>query len=110
MAAASTSFTRTPESAQITTLPIVLVTTALSGILQPLTVFPDALATIARLLPVTPVIELVQLGLAGTTWDGEVVAGGELWSAALQPLAVLAVWVVVGGVAAARGFRWAPRR
>lgn len=110
LAAASTSFTRTPESAQITTLPIVLVNTALSGILYPLTIFPDALATVARLLPVTPVIELVQLGLTGTTWEGKAVAGGELWSAALQPLAVLAAWVVIGGVAAARGFRWAPRR
>lgn len=110
LAAASTSFTRTPESAQITTLPIVLVNTALSGLLYPISVFPDWLATVARLLPVTPVIELVQLGLAGTTWDGETVSGGDLWAAALQPAAVLAVWLVVAGVAAARGFRWAPRR
>jgi len=110
LAAASTSFTRTPEAAQITTLPIVLVNTALSGILYPLSIFPEALATVARFLPVTPVIELLQLGLAGTTWDGEVVSGGELWSSALQPLAVLAAWIVVGAVVAAKGFRWAPRR
>jgi ABC-2 type transport system permease protein len=109
LAAASTLFTRTPESAQITTLPLMVATTALSGLLYPISTLPDTLATVARLLPVTPVIELLQLGLAGRTWDGEVVDAGGAWSAAVLPLAVLAGWLAVGAVAA-RGFRWAPRR
>ncbi|MCZ2829081.1 ABC transporter permease [Modestobacter sp. VKM Ac-2986] len=109
LAVASTLFTRTPESAQITTLPLMLASTSLSGLLYPISGFPDTLATVARLLPVTPVIELLQLGLAGRTWDGDVVDAGGAWSAAGLPLAVLAGWLVVGLVAA-RGFRWAPRR
>ena len=109
LAAASTIFTRTPESAQITTLPLMVATTSLSGLLYPLSELPDTLATVARLLPVTPVIELLQLGLAGRTWDGELVDAGGAWSAALLPFAVLAGWLLVGTVAA-RGFRWAPRR
>jgi ABC-2 type transport system permease protein len=110
LATASTLFTRTSESAQITTMPLVLVATLGSGLFFPLTVLPDALAAGARLLPVTPVVELVQLGLAGRTWDGTAVAGADLWWAALGPLAVLLAWVAVAGAVTARWFRWAPRR
>jgi ABC-2 type transport system permease protein len=110
LATASTVFTRTPESAQITTLPVVMGATALSGLFFPLSVLPEGLATVARLLPLTPVVELLQLGVAGRTWDGEVVAGAELWWAALAPLGVLLAWVAIAGFATARWFRWAPRR
>jgi len=110
LATASTVFTRTPESAQITTLPVVVVATALSGLFFPLSALPEGLATVARLLPVTPVVELVQLGLAGRTGDGEVVAGVELWWAALGPLGTLLAWTVLAALATARWFRWAPRR
>ena len=110
LATASTVFTRTPESAQITTLPVVMGATVLSGLFFPLSVLPEGLATVARLLPLTPVVELLQLGVAGRTWNGEVVAGAELWWAALAPLGVLLAWAVFAGLATARGFRWAPRR
>jgi len=110
LAAASTSFTRTAESAQVTTLPLLMAASALSGLITPLGSFPDPLATVARLLPVTPVVELLQLGLAGVTWNGRVVDAAGAWSAAALPLAVLAGWLVVGTAAAVRGFRWAPRR
>jgi ABC-2 type transport system permease protein len=110
LATASTVFTRTPESAQITTLPVVMGATALSGLFFPISVLPEGLATVARLLPLTPVVELLQLGVAGRTWDGEVVAGAELWWAALAPLGVLLAWTAIAGFATARWFRWAPRR
>jgi ABC-2 type transport system permease protein len=110
LAAASTSFTRTAESAQVTTLPLLLVSTGLSGLITPLAGFPDTLAEVARLLPLTPVVELLQLGLAGVTWDGDLVDAGGAWSAAVQPLAVLAGWLVLAALAATRWFRWAPRR
>ena len=110
LATASTLFTRTPESAQITTLPVVLVATVSSGLFFPLAVLPDALAAAARLLPVTPVVELLQLGLAGRTWDGEAVAGADLWAAALGPVVTLVAWTAVAGVLTLRWFRWAPRR
>jgi hypothetical protein len=55
LAAASSVFTRTPESAQITTLPVVVGATTLSGLFFPVSMLPEALAMVARLLPLTPV-------------------------------------------------------
>ncbi|MGY1810485.1 ABC transporter permease [Blastococcus sp. SYSU D00669] len=110
LAAASAAFTRTAESAQITTLPLVMAATALSGLFFPLSTLPEQLGTVARLLPLTPVVELAQLGLAGRTWDGELVDAAGAWAAAPLPLAVLAGWLAVGAVVAPRVFRWAPRR
>jgi ABC-2 type transport system permease protein len=110
LAAASTAFTRTAESAQITALPLLVVSTGLCGLFFPLSDLPDQLATVARFLPLTPIVELSQLGLTGLTWRGEVVDLAGAWHAAALPLAVLAGWLVVGTVLARRGFRWAPRR
>jgi ABC-2 type transport system permease protein len=73
-------------------------------------VLPEELATVARLLPLTPVIELAQLGVDGRTWDGEVVAGAGLWWAALGPLGTLLAWTAIAALATARWFRWSPRR
>jgi ABC-2 type transport system permease protein len=88
----------------------VLVATVSSGLFFPLAVLPDALAAAARLLPVTPVVELLRLGLAGRTWDGDAVAGADLWAAALGPGVTLVAWTAVAGVVTVRWFRWAPRR
>jgi ABC-2 type transport system permease protein len=110
LAAASTSVTRTVEAAQFTTLPLVLAATLLSGLLVPLSGFPEPVAEAFRLLPLTPVIELSRLGLVGETWRGAAVDTAGAWSAAPVPLAVLAGWLVVGAVVAHRVFRWAPRR
>ncbi|MBB3085206.1 ABC transporter permease [Geodermatophilus sabuli] len=110
LAAASTAFTRTAESAQITTLPLVMGATVGSGLFTPLSVFPEALAGVLRFLPLTPVVELAQLGLTGRAWDGRAVDLAGAWSAAVLPLAVLAAWTIVGGLLAGRVFRWAPRR
>jgi len=110
LAAVSSAFTRTAESAQITTMPFVLAATSLSGLFFPLTAFPEQLAHVARFLPLTPVVELARLGLAGRTWNGEVVDLAGAWAQAPVPLAVLAGWVLVAVVVARRVFRWAPRR
>ncbi|GAB3360895.1 ABC transporter permease [Modestobacter lapidis] len=110
LAAASTAFTRSAESAQITALPLLVASSALSGLLFPLAVLPGPLATAARLLPVSPVVELARLGLLGRTWDGREVDLAGVWAAAPLPLALLAGWLIVGGWAARRWFRWAPRR
>ncbi len=110
LAAASTSFTRTVEAAQFTTLPLVLVATLFSGLLVPLSGLPGSLAEVCRLLPLTPVVELSRLGLVGETWSGRAVDTAGAWAAAPVPLAVLAGWLVVGAVIARRVFRWAPRR
>jgi len=110
LAAVSTSFTRTVEAAQFTTMPLVLTATMLSGLLIPLSEFPEQLAQIARFLPLTPVIELSRLGLVGQTWDGHVVDTAGAWAASPLPLAVLAGWLVGATLLARLVFRWAPRR
>jgi ABC-2 type transport system permease protein len=110
LAAASTSFTRTVEAAQFTTLPLVLAATLCSGLLVELSGFPEPVAEVFRFLPLTPVIELSRLGLVGETWSGQAVDTAGAWAAAPVPLAVLAGWLVVGAVVARRVFRWAPRR
>ena len=110
LAIASTSFTRTAESAQITTLPLVLVATAASGLFVPLSAFPDGVAEVLRFTPVEPVVELARLGLAGETWDGVAVDWAGAWTAAPQPLLVLAAWIAITASVSRRVFRWAPRR
>jgi ABC-2 type transport system permease protein len=110
LAAVSTAVTRTAESAQITTMPFVITATSLSGLFFPLTAFPEQVAHAARLLPLTPVVELTWLGLAGRTWDGDAVDLPGAWAAAPFPIAVLAGWLLIAALVAPRVFRWAPRR
>jgi ABC-2 type transport system permease protein len=110
LAAVSTSFTRTVEAAQFTTLPLVLTAMLLSGLLVPLSDFPEQLAHVFRFLPLTPVIELSRLGLVGQTWNGHAVETAGAWAAAPVPLAVLAGWLVAGAFIARLVFRWAPGR
>jgi ABC-2 type transport system permease protein len=110
LAAATTSFTRTVDAAQFTTLPLVVAATFCSGLLVPLSGFPEQLAQAFRFLPLTPVIELSRLGLVGQTWSDHAVDTAGAWAAAPLPLAVLAGWLVVGTVIARLVFRWAPRR
>jgi ABC-2 type transport system permease protein len=110
LAAISTSFTRTVEAAQFTTMPLVLTATMLSGLLIPLSGFPERVAQVARFLPLTPVIELSRLGLVGETWDGQAVDMAGAWASSPLALAVLAGWLVGGALIARLVFRWAPRR
>ncbi|MDD9205374.1 ABC transporter permease, partial [Georgenia sp. 10Sc9-8] len=102
--------TRTVESAQLTTMPLFLLAFFASGLIVPLPVLPDAVATVLTYLPVYPVIELVTLGVGGATMDGAALTVGETFTAALQPLAVLVAWAVVLGYAVVRYMRWEPRR
>ena len=110
LAVVSTSFTRTVEAAQFTTMPLVLTATILSGLVIPLSDFPAQLAQVARFLPLTPVMELSRLGLVGKTWNGQAVDMAGAWAASPLALAVLAGWLVAGALLARLVFRWSPRR
>ena len=90
------AFTRTVEMAQVTSLPVLVACMLGSGVMFPLSVMPDGVATALRLLPLTPVLDLMRAGWA----DGPV----------LRPLIVLAVWIAFGTYAVRRWFRWDPRR
>ena len=93
LAAASTAMTRTVEMAQLSTLPVVLISMVLGGLFPP-DMLPGPLPWVAQVLPLTRVVDLMWLGLTGTTRDGP---GGWVVAPAgsFAALLVLAAWVVV---------------
>ncbi|MBB0228478.1 ABC transporter permease [Streptomyces calidiresistens] len=99
LAAVTAAFTRTVESAQITALPLFMVSAFASGLIVPLETLPDTMADIFRFLPMTPVIELVRGGWLGTLEGTDV----------LRALAIALVWTGVAVFAVRRWFRWDPR-
>jgi ABC-2 type transport system permease protein len=110
LAAVSTVVTRTVEMAQVTTMPMLIVPFNLSGLFIPLGELPGPLEQFARILPLTPVVDLLRLGLTGTAPDGHIVNLAGSFDAAVPSLLVLVAWAVAGGWATGRWFRWEPRR
>jgi ABC-2 type transport system permease protein len=110
LAAVSTAVTRTVELAQVTTLPVLVLPLFFSGLLFPLSVLREPLRPVAQALPLTPVVELMRLGLSGTAADGHHLALAASFGAAASPVLVLAAWIAAGAWAARRWFRWEPRR
>ncbi|MFJ4920742.1 ABC transporter permease [Streptomyces sp. NPDC088725] len=100
LAAVTAAFTRSPESAQITTMPLFLVSALGSGLFIPLEALPDRIAFVCELLPTTGVMTLIRAGWLGGT-DGADVLG-----AAVNAV----VWTVLAVFAVQRWFRWEPRR
>ncbi|MFE5815767.1 ABC transporter permease [Streptomyces sp. NPDC056479] len=99
LGAVTASFTRTVESAQVTTLPVVFLSMIFSGMFVPLEVLPDRMASVCEFLPLTPVITLLRGG-----WTGELSA-----YEAIGPLLTGLAWTVLGVLAVRRWFRWEPR-
>ncbi|PAZ16649.1 hypothetical protein CLM62_06830 [Streptomyces sp. SA15] len=99
LAAVTASFTRTVESAQVTGMPLMLVTMVGSGIAVPLELLPDRLASVCELLPLSPVITLIRGG-----WTGDLSA-----YEAVGPVMTALAWAALGVFAVRRWFRWEPR-
>jgi ABC-2 type transport system permease protein len=99
LAAATAAVTRTVESAQVTALPLLMIGFVGSGVAVPLEVFPDGLAEVLRVLPLTPVVDLVRGG-----WVGGLAA-----AEALRALGTALAWTVVSVYVVRRWFRWEPR-
>lgn len=110
LALASTALTRNVEMAQLTTLPVLVAPLALSGLLFPVDLLPEPLQRLGQVLPLTPVVDLLRLGLTGTTTQEATVDLAGSFGPAVGPLLVLAGWVVAGVWATRRWFRWEPRR
>jgi len=110
LAVASTALTRNVEMAQLTTTPVLVAPLVLSGLLFPVDLFPEPLQRLGQVLPLTPVVDLLRLGLTGTTTQGASVDLAASFGPAVGPLLVLAAWVVAGVWATRRWFRWEPRR
>ncbi|MFF0385033.1 ABC transporter permease [Streptomyces sp. NPDC004286] len=100
LAALTSTFTRSVESAQVTALPVVFASMLGSGIMVPIEAMPDRLARICEFLPLSPAVRLVR-----GAWTGHLSAYEALGASA----AALA-WAAVAVVAAWHWFRWEPRR
>ncbi|MCX3062481.1 ABC transporter permease [Streptomyces beihaiensis] len=100
LAALTTVFSRSVESAQVAAMPLLLVTMFGSGAVVPLEVMPDKLANLCALLPLTPTLTLVREG-----WTGGMAAGD-----AVKDVMTAVAWFVVAVFAVRRRFRWEPRR
>lgn len=110
LALASAALTRSVQSAELTTTPLLVVSLALGGLMVPLHTLPEALQRAGQAMPLTPVVDLVRLGLTGATPDGEILDLSETLSAAVVPAGVLLGWLVLGAWATRWWFRWEPRR
>ncbi|MFT4294875.1 MAG: ABC transporter permease [Micropruina sp.] len=109
LAVVSAAYTKTVESAQLTTLPLILISLLLSGFSVPLEWLPGPVARIAHALPMTPVVDLVKLATVGVGTDGAPVAGTEALAAAGGMLLPLLAWTVGSVLLGLRRFRWDPR-
>ncbi|QEV18942.1 ABC transporter permease [Streptomyces alboniger] len=99
LAAVTASFSRTAETAQVMSMPLIFASMLGSGLAVPLEMMPDTLASVCELLPLSPVIELVRGG-----WTGGLSAGE-----ALGAVATAVAWTLVSVFAVRRWFRWEPR-
>lgn len=97
--AVTASLSRTAESSQVMSLPLVIVSMICSGMTVPLSVFPDRLASIFELLPFSPAITLVRGGLTGELSAYET----------LGAVATGVAWLLIAVFAVQRWFRWEPR-
>jgi ABC-2 type transport system permease protein len=100
LAAVTGSFSRSAETAQVMSMPLLFVSMFGSGLFIPFEVMPDKVASVCELLPLSPVITLVRGG-----WTGDL-SGSET----LGALAVAVAWTVLSVFAVRRWFRWEPRR
>ncbi|MEV6649949.1 ABC transporter permease [Streptomyces sp. NPDC051219] len=100
LAAATAAFTKTAEAAQLTTMPLLVVSMACSGMVVPLELVPEQIASVCELLPLTAVVELVRSGWTGG--DGTYETLGSFLTAV--------AWTVIAVFAVRRWFRWEPRR
>ena len=108
LAAASTAMTRSVEMAQLSTLPVVVISMVLGG-LFPVGMLPESVQWVAQVLPLTRVVDLLWLGLTGATRDGTTAGEWAATGGIPATLLVLAAWVVAGALASRRFMRWEPR-
>ncbi|MEN5075906.1 ABC transporter permease [Isoptericola cucumis] len=110
LAAATSGLSRTVESAQLTTLPLLIVAIPFAGLFGGPGASSGVLDTVGTFTPLRPITDLMLLGAAGIDGDGTVLTFAETFAAARLPWAVLVAWTVLAALAARRWMRWEPRR
>jgi ABC-2 type transport system permease protein len=105
------AWTRSAESAQLSSLPIIFLASA-----GPFTMaIPDLSDRLRSLIESTPGAAMAELvragwfGLDGPTADETTLSFAETWSHGAQPLLVIVGWTAIGFVLARRSMRWEPR-
>ncbi|MDA0185538.1 ABC transporter permease [Solirubrobacter phytolaccae] len=105
------AWTKSAESAQLTSLPIILIVsfgplfTSISGL-------PDVLRDLAEFTPGSAMSEMVRIGwfgLDGPDATKTTLDFAETWSVAAEPLLVIVAWTFVAISLAKRSMRWEPR-
>jgi ABC-2 type transport system permease protein len=110
LAAATSGLTQTAELAQITILPVILVTLVGAPMFGPVTEMPEPLRILSAITPATPVVEITRSAFLGRDSAGGASSIGEQWVAALPDLGILLAWLLVSALVARWLFRWDPRR
>ncbi|GAA4529267.1 ABC transporter permease [Brachybacterium paraconglomeratum] len=109
LALVTANITRTVESAQITSLPAMLVLMIGAGGILPVELLPDWAARLITFLPSAPITELVRLGWLGIDADGAAMAGADAWMLLAGQTGILLAWTLVGALIVREHFRWEPR-
>ncbi|TJZ42284.1 ABC transporter permease [Streptomyces piniterrae] len=99
-AAASSALAKSVEAAQLAVLPLMVLSLIGSGMVVPLDVLPDRVASVLELLPLSSAMELIRAG-----WTG-----GPDPAATTKLLINGFVWAGLAVFAVQRWFRWEPRR
>lgn len=105
------AWTRSAESAQMTSLPIILIA-SVGPVFSGITSLSDTLRQLVDLTPGAAMGELVRVawfGLDGVTATSSTLDAAEVWGAAGSPLLVMAAWTMLAIGLAQRSMRWEPR-
>ena len=111
LALATSAMTKNAEAAQITSMPVMVISrVGMASIRQ---LLPDRLALIADWTPFAAISDLIRLGQAGLAPgapdDAATLGFAATFGETGRPLATLAVWTVISVVLAKRWFRWDDR-
>jgi len=105
------AWTRSAESAQLTSLPLIL----LASIGPMANTIPDLSDRLREILSLTPgaamsdVIRAAWFGLDGPGATEATLSFAETWGQAAQPLIVIAAWTLMAVALARRSLQWEPR-
>lgn len=103
------TWTRTAEAAQLTTMPFMLVAILLSGFSLPLSMFGPVVERLAQWLPMTPVVGLTNLAFTGTDAAGRPIDEAGLLGTVVGALLPLLAWAALALYEGLRSFRWDAR-
>ncbi|MBS4101943.1 ABC transporter permease [Tsukamurella paurometabola] len=111
LALATSAMTKNAEAAQITSMPVMVL--SMVGMANIRQILPDRLALLADWTPFAAISDLIRLGQAGiapgAAEDAAPLGFGATFGETGRPLVTLAVWTVIALILARKWFRWDDR-